>query len=102
MGSVLRSTRCHYCGGKATTEDHVVPRAILPKPLSRLPYWFREHNVVPACSKCNWAKGCEMSDCMCDQCTWAWNTALNVFVSPNTRPREIVELVRHRERDLLA
>jgi hypothetical protein len=103
MGSVLRSTICHYCGGKATTEDHIVPRAILPKPLSLLPYWFRGNNVVPACWDCNIVlKGAERSDCECDECTWAWNTALALFVNPNTRPRRIVVLVGDRERDLLA
>lgn len=101
MGSVLRSTVCHYCGGKATTEDHIVPRAILPKPLSRLPYWFRSNDVVPACFDCNGRKGCEMSDCTCDHCTWAWNVALKLYVLPNVRPRRVVTLVGDRERELL-
>src|SRR3954462_498010 len=101
MGSVLRSTVCHYCEGKATTEDHIVPRAILPKPLSRLPYWFRANDVVPACFTCNGEKGCERSGCECDQCTWAWNVALKLFVLPNIRPRDVVVLSGETKRQLL-
>jgi hypothetical protein len=101
MGSLLRSTICHYCGGKATTEDHIVPRAILPKPLSLLPYWFRANDVVPACFDCNGDKGCERSDCECDQCTWAWNVASKCFIPPDTRPRRIIALVKDYEQELL-
>ena len=45
-------TRCHYCGcecGKAITADH-------KKPLSKGGYDKRA-NVLPACSRCNAAKG---------------------------------------------
>jgi len=31
VGSVLASTTCHYCGGKANTEDHIVPRCDLTR-----------------------------------------------------------------------
>ncbi|CUS36004.1 hypothetical protein COMA2_200013 [Candidatus Nitrospira nitrificans] len=45
---------CAYCGGKATTKDHVVPRGLYPpsKVGSRV-----ERITVPACSRCNsgWA-----------------------------------------------
>jgi hypothetical protein len=100
MGSLLRSQLCHYCGEKATTEDHIVPRAVLPKPMSKLPYWFRSNDVVPACLDCNGRKGEEMSDCTCDQCTWAWNTALACFIPEGTRPREIVPLIADRDKHI--
>ncbi len=45
---------CAYCGGKATTVDHVVPRKLYPpsKVVSRV-----QRITVPACSRCNngWA-----------------------------------------------
>jgi len=45
---------CTYCGGKATTVDHVVPRGLYPpsKAGSRV-----QRITVPACSRCNsgWA-----------------------------------------------
>lgn len=75
MGSVLASTICHYCGGRATTEDHVVPRRALPKPLSRLPYWFNAMNVVPSCKHCNNRKSHRRSTCACQQCRGAWGAA---------------------------
>lgn len=102
MGSVLRSSTCHYCGRKATTEDHIVPRSILPKPMSQVPYWFRSNDVVPACLDCNGRKGSEMSDCVCAQCTWAWNTALACFIKPGLRPREIVPLIATRDQNIKA
>ena len=98
MGSVLRSTLCHYCGGRATTEDHVVPRCDLPRPQSRLPYWFRSMNVVPACSPCNNDKGPYRSDCLCAQCTWCWNTAKAVFLPIGYQPRGHVKVLRDKPR----
>jgi len=92
MGTVLISKVCHYCGGKATTEDHIVPRADLPKPLSRLPYWFRSQNVVPACLDCNGRKDCLRSDCTCPHCEWAWNTAIKCFLPPGYRPRGYISI----------
>lgn len=74
VGTVLPSSTCHYCGAKATTEDHIVPRALLPKPLSTMPYWFRANDVVPACALCNWSKSHYRSDCQCSHCEWAWRT----------------------------
>lgn len=95
MGSVLASQTCHYCKGKARTEDHVVPRCALPRPLSRLPEWFRSMNVVPACKNCNNDKGAARSSCACKQCTNAWGAARQwivpsyrcerIWVSQNTR-----------------
>lgn len=80
MSSILFSSVCHYCGGKSSTEDHVVPQSLLPKPQSRLPYWFRSQNVVPACKLCNGAKAHFRSDCRCELCQWAWMTALAIWV----------------------
>ena len=54
---------CHYCGMPATSEDHVVPRAIIktyesiadPELLASL----KRHRtlVVPACGECNSVAG---------------------------------------------
>jgi hypothetical protein len=101
MGSLLSSTVCHYCGGKATTEDHIVPKSILPKPMSRVPYWFRSNDVVPACFDCNGRKGAEMSDCDCAQCTWAWAVAAKLFIDPDIRPRRTVVLIGDKTQELL-
>lgn len=67
---------CHYCGGTATSEDHVVPRAAFPVLQIELPAWFRILNVVPACKNCNNDKGHARSDCECELCTWLWETAI--------------------------
>lgn len=85
MGTALYSQVCHYCGGKATTDDHIVPRALLPKPLSRIPYWYRYNLCVPACMDCNGHKAHFRSDCACGHCTWAWKTALKLFI-PTVKP----------------
>lgn len=92
--TALMSTICHYCGGRATTEDHIVPRADLPKPMYTLPYWFRINNVVPACSTCNNIKGRLRSDCTCDQCEWAWNTAIGALLPSDYRPPHVIKVVR--------
>lgn len=73
------SNVCHYCGEKADTEDHIVPKCLLPKPMSRVPYWFRSQNVVPACKPCNNFKAHFRSNCFCSLCVWAWNTAKGVY-----------------------
>jgi hypothetical protein len=93
MGALYAST-CHYCGGKATTDDHVVPRCDLPKPLSRLPYWYRSLLVVPACKKCNGDKGPFRSDCTCDLCDWLWVTAKARFLPEGYVERGWVKIVR--------
>lgn len=67
---------CHYCGTHATTEDHIVPRAAFPVHQSRLPVWYRIHNVAPACKNCNNMKSHFRSDCECGTCVWLWDTAL--------------------------
>ena len=67
---------CHYCGGTATTEDHIVPRTAFPVLQSRLPAWYRIHNVCPACRNCNNEKGHFRSDCVCPLCEWAWTVAI--------------------------
>ena len=98
MGSLLRSTICHYCGETAgkITQDHIIPRADLP-PLILLPVWFRDHIVVPCCSPCNNEKGALRSDCCCAQCTWVWGTALGEgFFREGYRPRGIIAVVRNR------
>jgi hypothetical protein len=74
MGTVLRSLTCHYCGERANTQDHVVPRKILP-PMQLLPHWFKDRNIVPACKLCNGAKEWYRSDCNCADCTWCWDVA---------------------------
>lgn len=75
---------CHYCGGKASTEDHIVPRAAFPVLQSGLPIWYRIHNVTPACKNCNNNKGHFRSDCTCGTCTWAWTVAIKQgFLKPD-------------------
>ncbi len=95
-GSVLRSLACHYCGERAGTEDHIVPRADLPKPLSQLPYWFRANDVVPSCTDCNGRKAWFRSDCVCEHCTWAWNTAIARFLPIGYTERGWVTLQQNK------
>lgn len=102
MGTVLLSKFCHYCDGKATTQDHIVPRSALPRPQSRLPYWFRSQNVVAACQTCNGNKADSRSDCGCQQCMWAWNTALAVFLPLGYQPRGYVRVATLRRRSRAA
>lgn len=94
VGTVLSGSVCHYCGDKATTEDHIVPRCDLPRPMSRVPYWFRSCNVVPSCAPCNNYKSNWRSDCMCDHCSWAWITAKACFLGQDYTERGIRNIVR--------
>lgn len=102
MGTILTSTVCHYCGpdgSRATTEDHVVPRALLPKPQSTIPYWFRGQNVVPACLHCNGVKADLRSSCMCPQCVWCWNVAAKMYLPLGYSPRVVdVAMLSHARR----
>ena len=43
---------CFYCGGEATTVDHIVPRSKLVNEQADTP-----DNLVAACKKCNYSKG---------------------------------------------
>ena len=45
---------CAYCGGTATTVDHVIPRALLR---DRPGMADHPSNLVAACSRCNRTKG---------------------------------------------
>ena len=47
--------RCHWCGGVATTIDHVVPRALGGA-------MYDPANLVPACVPCNARRGAETRD----------------------------------------
>lgn len=61
---------CHYCGGKAGTRDHVVPRSLL----NRTQRYMGQitNNSVPACASCNQAKGSKrVIDC-CEFCDSRW------------------------------
>lgn len=92
MGSLLASLVCHYCGEKATTQDHIVPRCDLP-PLILLPPWFRNQLVVPACKDCNGEKGPFRSDCQCPHCDWVWATAIGEgFLPLGYQPRGFVSI----------
>ena len=63
---------CHYCLEElATTDDHIVPRAIIPKRL-KLSGWMLMLNRVPACLTCNNRKGSFRAACDCPQCVKAW------------------------------
>jgi hypothetical protein len=74
------SSTCHYCGKYAGTADHIVPRSAFEVHQSALPYWYRQHNIAPACSACNEFKGNYRSDCTCAQCEWVWRVALAMFL----------------------
>jgi 5-methylcytosine-specific restriction endonuclease McrA len=43
--------RCHYCGGRAVTADHVKPVALFPH------LAWDEGNLVASCKPCNDRKG---------------------------------------------
>ena len=103
MGSVLISSICHYCGPdgtKANTQDHVVPRSILPKPQSRLPYWFRSQNIVPACRPCNGVKEDFRSDCLCGQCLYVWAAASKLYLPLGYTPKVVKVAERSAARRL--
>ena len=53
MGSIWKNATCHYCPAPATTEDHVVPRALLVHIFSWHISWWRDMATVPACRNCN-------------------------------------------------
>lgn len=90
------SSVCHYCEGKATTDDHIVPRSALPRPQSWLPYWFRSRNIVPACRLCNANKDDLRTDCDCAICKWAWDNALAVFLPIGFKPRGYIRVATLR------
>lgn len=91
MGSVLVSKVCHYCGEHANTQDHIIPRCDLPN-LVLLPYWFRQHLVVPACKTCNGEKGSFRSDCTCPHCDWVWGTGIACFLPLGYEPRGYITM----------
>lgn len=45
----MRAQRCHYCGGKGGTIDHVIPRSQGGQ--------TTKENCVPACAPCNSFRG---------------------------------------------
>jgi 5-methylcytosine-specific restriction endonuclease McrA len=46
--------RCHWCGNRATTLDHLKPRALGgPR--------YDPRNLVPACARCNSRRGGELA-----------------------------------------
>lgn len=51
--------KCVYCGAKADTCDHVIPRRVTRR--KRRPAWMptinAPENLLPACAACNNAKG---------------------------------------------
>lgn len=51
---LLNNPRCVYCGGVATTADHVPPVSVFPDPSE----WVGE--LVPACKPCNSSKGAQL------------------------------------------
>ncbi len=60
----LRDELCHYCGtARGATLDHIVPA------LYGGVYMF--WNLVPACQKCNNAKGSDWPTCPCEKCQHA-------------------------------
>ncbi len=61
---------CHYCGGRAGTRDHIVPRCLLRRPFVPIP---GAANIVHACERCNQLKGWARAACSCIVCCVAWN-----------------------------
>lgn len=57
------TARCHYCGARATTQDHIIPKA--------LGGVSARYNLVPSCRACNQEKGDRMPTCGCDKCILA-------------------------------
>jgi hypothetical protein len=58
-----RGCQCHYCEERATTLDHIVPKALGGPD--------RKENLVPACQRCNEAKDSQMPTCRCQTCRLA-------------------------------
>lgn len=53
---------CLRCGSEETTKDHVIPKSLLKRQLTRRQYaeWCveaRKINIQPLCSDCNGRKG---------------------------------------------
>lgn len=92
------SSVCHYCGRHATTADHIVPRSAFTAHQSALPYWYRQHNITPACQPCNGFKGNYRSDCECEQCRWTWQVALALYLPADyvVRRRWVIRVGRSR------
>jgi hypothetical protein len=75
--------RCHYCGGEATTRDHIVPVSLLRDTAWRnaAGQYTRDYqksvqiviNLVPSCIGCNQTKAAQRSDCPCSTCLAAWD-----------------------------
>jgi hypothetical protein len=88
------SSICHYCGKHATTGDHIVPKSAFDVHQSALPYWWRQHNIVPACGPCNEFKAHFRSDCLCAQCEWVWPRALALFLPDGyvVRVRRVIKV----------
>ena len=93
LGAYASST-CHYCGKRAESDDHIVPRSAFPVHQSALPYWYRQHNITPACHACNGFKANYRSDCECEQCSWAWKVALALFLPDGyeVRVRRVIKV----------
>lgn len=68
---------CHYCFGRATTKDHVVPR-FLVRELGHLvnTEGMFMLNQVPSCDLCNQLKGSSRGWCFCAMCVRAWDLYL--------------------------
>lgn len=92
------SSVCHYCGHRATSDDHIVPRSAFTVHQSALPYWYRQHNITPACVPCNGFKAHYRSDCACAQCTWSWQHALALFLPQGyeVRVRRVIQVGQSR------
>lgn len=75
---------CHYCGGRATTRDHIVPKSLMASKKYD-PYFT---NFVACCVPCNVKKANKRSDCNCLTCTRAWTV-----YGPLLEQVEIVRMV---------
>lgn len=89
---------CHYCPARATTRDHIVARAHLPR--LGVPLLFHQANVVPSCGPCNSYKSHYRSDCECDVCLMAWSLA-RAFLDPKVLERiEVRKVISKQPRKL--
>ena len=70
--------RCVYCGGEGTTRDHIIPKSLGGK------------ETVPACYRCNQAKGNLFLACF-----------LRIFTVRDIKYRKRLLLFSEKEREMM-
>lgn len=91
---------CHYqCGSIATTWDHIVAKAWLPK--QGIPMREHQKNKIPCCGTCNLLKAAMRSDCNCYACLEAWRI-MGPYILPRTKKDiPLIEIVKQNIMDEL-